>query len=159
VTLLLLVGTFLDEGTERSKTSTQTGHDDGRSGLGRKLHDRRLDGYSDRRADLEAVEVACGLTESVTALGVDPVDSDDEQGDGVGSYILCGGNRVFAALHRADDADNVVEAWVSRWELKKNVGIGDSINLSAALELSSTFRTKKLQKLTLLALVIGELGK
>ncbi|GKT77308.1 hypothetical protein ColTof4_09731 [Colletotrichum tofieldiae] len=155
----LLQGAVLDEGAEGRQAGAETGHDEGRLGGGGQLHDGGLDGGDDGGADGEGGEVARGVAEAVAAAGVDPVDDDDHEGDGVGGDGLGGGDGVLAALERGDDADEVVERGAGRGELLENVDVGDKVDLGALLEVGGALGATEAGEDGLLALVRGELGQ
>ena len=157
--LRLLHGAVLDEGAEGRETGTETGHDQGGGVLDGQLHDRGLDGRGDGGAGGKAGEVAGGVAVTGAALGVDPVDDDDHEGDRVGGDGLGGGDGVLAALERVDDADEVVEVGVGRLEHVENVDISDGILLSKTLELVGTLLAAETLELLLLLLVGGELSE
>ncbi|TKW58527.1 hypothetical protein CTA1_6466 [Colletotrichum tanaceti] len=155
----LLQGAVLDEGAEGRQARAEAGHDEGRLGGRRELHDGGLDGGDDGRADGQAREVTRGVAEAVAAAGVNPVNDNDHEGDGVGGHGLGGCDGVLAALERGDDADQVVERRAGRGELLENVDVGDEVDLGALLEVGGALGTAEAGQDGPLALVRGELGQ
>ncbi|TFB07002.1 hypothetical protein CCMA1212_000529 [Trichoderma ghanense] len=155
----LLHGAVLHEGAEGRQAGSEARHDERRRVLGRQLHDGGLDGDGDGGTGLQAAEVARGLADARAALGVDPVDDDDHEGDAVGRDGLRRGDGVLAALERADDLDEVVEAGARRAELLEDVDVGHGVDLGAALELGGAVVSAQRRQLLLLSLVGGKLGQ
>ncbi|KAI6775598.1 hypothetical protein HG530_002356 [Fusarium avenaceum] len=69
------------------------------------------------------------------------------------------GNRVLSALGGADNLDKLMEARTSRLELLKDVDVGSSVDLSAALQVLSTSGAGESLELLLLGLISGKLSK